>query len=121
MAKELRALRGATTLESDTFENMKERVKELLDSLVAENDIEQESIINIFFSATPDISSSFPATAARNACPWLENIALFGSQELAIPTDQPMCIRVLIQFYKNAKGELKNVYLHNAKNLRSPN
>ncbi len=120
MARELRALRGATTLETDTAQNMCERVGELLNELRAQNSFEESDIVSVFFSATPDIKSTFPAAAARSECDWLENVALFSSQELAVETDEPLCIRVLIHFH----GEQKNltpIYLHRAKTLRSAN
>lgn len=121
MARELRALRGATTLQSDTPENMGERLGELLNQLVTENNVKAEDIVNIFFAATPDISSAFPASAARSACAWLDNVVLFGSQELKVETDQPLCVRILLQFYVKGKPELKHLYLHGAKELRKDN
>ena len=124
MTRELRALRGATTLEQDTIENMCERVGELLEALVVENDLEKTDIVNIFFSATSDIASTFPASAARSACDWLEDIILFGSQELQVDSGKPLCVRVMIQFYlevskkETPQKSVKHVYLHGAKDLR---
>ena len=92
----LRALRGATTLEEDTTEQMEERVSTLLDTLMSRNAIAPEDIVSVFFTATDDITSTFPATAARNF--GLDNVPLLGAQELAVTDALPLCVRVLLHF-----------------------
>ncbi len=115
--RELRAVRGATTLAGDTFENMKERVGELMEILIDKNDIQPADIVNVIFTATPDISSGYPATAARDACSWLGKVPLLGAQELDVQSATPLCIRVLLQFYSE-KTDFEHLYLQGAKRLR---
>ena len=61
----VRALRGATTVDADTAEQVTERVQELLIEVMARNGLVEDDIISIIFTATPDVVSMFPATAAR--------------------------------------------------------
>ncbi|HUA95850.1 MAG TPA: chorismate mutase, partial [Acidimicrobiales bacterium] len=64
-APAVRALRGATTVDADTVEQVTERVQELLRELMARNDLVEDDVISIVFTATGDVISMFPATAAR--------------------------------------------------------
>ncbi len=114
----LRALRGATTLEEDTTQQMEERVSTLLDTLMSRNAIAPEDIVSVFFTATDDISSGFPATAARNF--GLGDVPLLGAQELAVTDATPLCVRVLLHFYTSkSPSELHPVYQEGATVLRA--
>ncbi len=63
----LRGIRGATTVDADTPELIREATTELLQSMIAANDIKDfEIIASIFFTTTPDLFSTFPAEAARH-------------------------------------------------------
>ena len=66
MTAVLRALRGATTLEQDTAEQVNERVRGLVSSMLERNGIEHDDLVSILFTATDDVVSLFPATAARS-------------------------------------------------------
>src|SRR6201989_2111226 len=61
----VRALRGATTLDEDTTEQMQVRVKALLAAMFERNGLGPDDVISAFFTATPDLRCAFPATAAR--------------------------------------------------------
>ena len=62
----VRAVRGATTVDQDTPEEIGERVVELLRQTLDRNGLVEDDIISILFTATEDIISTFPATAARS-------------------------------------------------------
>ena len=64
-AAAVRALRGATTIDVDSTGQIEERVVSLLAQMIERNEVDHEDIISIFFTATADIVSTFPATAAR--------------------------------------------------------
>jgi chorismate mutase len=61
----VRGIRGAVTVDSNKKEEIIERTKELLIALQRENNFKIEDIVNVFFSATPDLNAAFPAQAAR--------------------------------------------------------
>ena len=63
----VRAIRGAVQLTSDSKMEMAAEIPALLDDMLKANGLLQESVISIFFTATPDLVSDFPATAARSA------------------------------------------------------
>lgn len=113
----IRALRGATTLDEDTAEQMTSRVGELVESLIGRNAVDHDSIISVIFTATDDISSMFPATAARSA--GLGDVPLLCARELDIVGSQPRCVRILMHIESDvARNELHHVYLHGAVGLR---
>jgi chorismate mutase len=51
----VRALRGATTVDTDTPDQVSARTQELLTDLFARNDLEHDDVISIVFTATGDV------------------------------------------------------------------
>ncbi len=117
MAPAVRALRGATTVDVDTPEHIRDRVLDLLDTLMARNDVDHDDLISILFTATEDVVSTFPATAARAR--GLGDVPLICARELSIEGGTPMCIRVLVHLTtEKARDQLHHVYLEGARGLR---
>ena len=117
MAALLRALRGATTLDEDTAEQVNDRVQALVTSMLERNGIGHDDLVSILFTATDDITSMFPATAARAL--GLGDVPLICARELAIKGAMPHCVRVLMHFYtERTREELHHVYLEGARGLR---
>jgi len=116
-ADPVRALRGATTVDVDATEQIEERVVALLAEMVERNGVDHEDIISIFFTATSDVVSTFPATAARTY--GLGDVPLICAQELSITGATPRCIRVMMHLATGrTRRELHHVYLEGAKGLR---
>src|SRR5436309_1105922 len=65
MPAAVRALRGATTVDADTTDQVNERVQALVTEMLDRNGVAKDDLISIFFTATDDIHCTFPATAAR--------------------------------------------------------
>ena len=117
MSSAVRALRGATTIDADTPEQIEERIIVLLSELFDRNDIHHDDLISIVFTATSDINSAFPAAAARSF--GLGDIPLLCVQELDIEGGMPLCLRVLIHLTtERGRDELHHVYLEGAQGLR---
>ena len=117
MPPAVRALRGATTVEADSVEQISERVAALLSSMLERNDVGREDIISLVVTATDDIHSMFPAAAIR-AC-GLGDVPMLCARELDIEGGTPRCIRVLMHFTTpRARAELHHVYLEGARGLR---
>jgi chorismate mutase len=113
----VRALRGATTVEADTEQQMVERVTTLLKEMWARNDVHHDDLISIIFTVTDDIRSTFPATAARTI--GLGDVPLLCSREIPVPGSMPQCVRVLVHLETDKpRAELHHVYLERAKSLR---
>ena len=58
MAAAVRALRGATTIDVDTPEQIQQRVVALLEQMIERNHVDHEDIISVFFTATEDVVST---------------------------------------------------------------
>jgi chorismate mutase len=117
MSPAVRALRGATTVDADTEEQVQQRVKALVVEMLDRNGVDKDDIISIVFTATDDIRSIFPATAARAA--GLGDVPLLCARELDVRSGTPLCIRVLMHLSTDrSRDELRHVYLEGAKGLR---
>jgi chorismate mutase len=113
----VRALRGATTVDSDTSEQISERVQELLQQMLERNDVDKDDCISILFTATDDIHSMFPALAARGM--GFGDVPLICARELDITGGTPRCVRIMMHINTDkARNELHHVYLEGAKGLR---
>ncbi len=114
----VRAIRGATTLDVDDREHLLARTGELIDELFARNDLDTDDLISLVFTATDDISSAFPAEAARAG--GITHVPLLCARELDIDGGIPRCVRILAHVYTPlAPTELRHPYLHDATQLRT--
>ena len=115
----VRGLRGATTADSNTSDDILDATRELLERLVEANDVDADDIAAVTFSATKDLNAEFPALAARVHLGWT-NVAIMCSHEMDVPGGQERCIRVMILVNTDKSPEdLEMVYLRDAANLRS--
>jgi len=113
----VRALRGATTIDADQPEHLSERVQTLVNEMLERNGVDKEDLISILFTATDDIRSMFPATAARAV--GLGDVPLMCARELAVDSGTPLCIRVMMHLVtERSRRELHHVYLEGARQLR---
>lgn len=114
----VRALRGATTLDVDEREHLLERTQELIAALFARNELDEDDLVSIVFTATDDVHSAYPAEAAREA--GITHVPLLCARELDIDGGISRCIRILVHAYTTATPrELRHVYLHEARQLRT--
>lgn len=119
MSAKVRALRGATTIDEDTPSHIQERVATLLTAMFERNDIDVDDVVSIFFSATSDIRSTFPATGARAAFAALSETPLINMAELDVAGALRSCVRVMAHVYTDrSKSALEHVYLEGAASLR---
>ena len=114
------ALRGATTLDADTREQVLERTAEMLSVLMERNGLVPDDMISLVLTATDDIRSEFPAAAVRAA--GISDVPMLCARELDIAggSGVPLCIRLMAHVYtERPRAELRHVYLHGARQLRS--
>ena len=64
---ELKAIRGAITVEADEPEQVITAARELTQELLAQNGLAPDDIVSAIFTATADLVSAFPAVGAREA------------------------------------------------------
>ena len=113
-----RGIRGATTVERNTEEDIITATGELLEKMIEANGIDPDYVASAVFTTTKDLNAQFPAAAARQMG-W-NNVALMCGHEMDVPGSLKMCIRILIHINtdKNA-GEISHIYINGAKNLKS--
>lgn len=114
----VRGIRGATSVPEDRPELIHQATRELLQEVLRLNEItEFDDIASAIFTTTPDLTSTFPAEAARAL--GMRLVPLLCASEIAVPSSLPRCIRVLLHVNTTrAQAEIVHVYLHEAKRLR---
>lgn len=114
----IRAVRGATTCSVDTPSEIDFATSELLREMLSRNNLALDDVISVFFTTTPDLTSTFPATAARSA--GFSDIPLMCASEIAVPGSLERTIRVLIHAHSAlSRADIRHVYLRDAIRLRS--
>lgn len=112
-----RGIRGATTVEHNTREEILAATTEMLQILIQRNALQAEDIASAIFSVTDDLDAEFPALAARKLG-WTE-VALMCSREIPVPHSLRKCIRVLLHVNTTrSAAEIQHVYIHGAVTLR---
>lgn len=115
-----RGIRGATTVQHNTREEILQATRELLEKLIEANQIDGAEVACAFFTTTPDLNAEFPALAARELG-WTQ-VALLCGHEMNVPESLPKCIRTLILYNtEKAADEIVHVYIKGAENLRPDN
>ncbi|HTT58703.1 MAG TPA: chorismate mutase [Acidimicrobiales bacterium] len=113
----VRGLRGASTCDENTVEEINVVTRELLREMLQRNGIEHDDVISVLFTTTPDLTAAFPATAARGI--GFGDVPLLCASEINVPGAMPLTVRVLMHAYTELeRSELRHVYLRNAPSLR---
>jgi chorismate mutase len=118
----VRGIRGATTTEEDSEEAIIQATTELLAQIARENALDPNDIAAAWFTTTPDLTSEFPAAAARQLG-W-GDVPLMCAHEIAVPASNPRslprCIRVLLLVNTSVPASsIRFVYLRRAEKLRA--
>jgi chorismate mutase len=112
-----RGVRGATTAEDNTPEEILKATRQLLALMIRQNGIEPEDVCSAIFSTTTDLDAEFPALAARQLG-WIE-VALMCVHELDVPSSLQHCIRVLLHWNTDkSPDEIIHIYIKEAARLR---
>jgi chorismate mutase len=113
----VRAVRGAVQLERDESAHMAEQVKQLITAVLERNGLTADDLISVWFTATPDLHSDFPAAAARSL--GIVDVPLICAQELDIVGAMPRVVRILAHIETDrGKADISHVYLGAAASLR---
>ena len=112
-----RGIRGATTVDGDEPEGVREATLELLDALVAANGCERADVAAVIFTVSDDLRRANPASAARKSG-WgdvpLLVVREHGGEDLA-----SRCVRVLVLWNTaRPQSEIRHLYLRGAGVLR---
>lgn len=120
MSTQIAALRGATTLDADTREEVVARTVELLEALMERNGLSTDDVVSLLFTATGDITAEFPAAAVREA--GISDVPMLCARELEVHgrSNLPLCVRVMAHVYTDRpRPDRRHIYLRGARQLRS--
>ena len=113
----LLALRGAITCDVDSRDEITAKTQRLVETMLERNGIAHDDLVSILFTATDDLTSEFPATAARAL--GLGDVPLMCARELAVAHGMARCVRVMMHFYgEQTRSSLHHIYLEGARALR---
>ena len=113
----VRAVRGAVQLDRDEREHLLSSVQELVRAVLQANDFEIDDLISVFFTATPDLHSEFPALAAREL--GLGEVPLMCAVEIDVVGAMPRVVRLMAHVETDRpRAEIQHVYLRGAVALR---
>lgn len=112
-----RGVRGATTVEHNSREELLKATRELLALMIRRNEIAPEDVASALFTTTPDLNAEFPALAARQLG-WLD-VPLICTHEISVPGSLARCIRILLHWNTDkSQHEIHHVYVRGASCLR---
>ena len=113
----VRGIRGATTVSSNSKDEIIEAARELLSAMIDANGIDPDDVASAFFTTTPDLNAEFPAVAARQMG-WTF-VPLLCGHEMAVPGSLPQCLRILLHL-NTEKGahDVTHIYIRGARTLR---
>jgi chorismate mutase len=112
-----RGVRGATTADANTSEEILKATRQLLALIIRQNGIRKEDVASAVFSTSRELDAEFPAMAARQLG-WLD-VAMMCTNEMDVPNALRLCIRVLIHWNTEKRAdEIVHVYLKQAALLR---
>ncbi|HWS58813.1 MAG TPA: chorismate mutase [Actinotalea sp.] len=113
----VRAIRGATQLETDERGHLFERTAELVQAVLDANELPVDALISIVFTCTPDLRSDFPAAAAREM--GMGDVPLMCAVEMDVPGALPRVVRLMAHAELDVpRDAVRHVYLHGATVLR---
>jgi len=112
-----RGVRGATTVESDSRDEILHATRQMLALMIRSNDIDPLDVASAVFTTTKDLTAEFPALAARQLG-WLD-VPLICTHEISVPGSLQKCIRVLLHWNTDkAQDQIHHIYIKEARRLR---
>ncbi|MGZ8636931.1 MAG: chorismate mutase [Actinomycetota bacterium] len=113
----VRAARGAIRVGEDTTEQVLAATERLLAAMCERNEVGPDEIVSVYFTATEDLRSAFPAEAARRM--GLGRVPLMCAQEIPVRGSMPRVVRILMHIHTvHGNDEILPTYLDGAESLR---
>ncbi|MCM3566790.1 chorismate mutase [Neobacillus mesonae] len=114
----IRGVRGATTVSSNSAEEILHATEELVAKMIELNKIQPELVGSVFISTTEDVNAVFPAKVLRNFDGW-KYVPVMCMREIPVPNSLVKCIRVMMHVNTEIpQKEINHVYLNDAIVLR---
>jgi chorismate mutase len=114
----IRGIRGATTVTSNSEEEILDQTEALIREMVQENRVEPSEIASVIISVTDDINAVFPAKALRRLVGFTF-VPVMCVKEIPVPDSLPLCIRIMMTVNTSVgPHEVKHIYQQKAIALR---
>ena len=113
----VRAVRGAVQIDTDERDAIIEGTTELVNEVMARNELTTDDVISVLFTATPDLTAEVPALAARKL--GFHDVPLICAAEIAVPGAMPRIVRLMAHVETDRpRSAIQHVYLRGAVALR---
>ncbi|MFI7418385.1 chorismate mutase [Nonomuraea sp. NPDC049684] len=113
----VRAIRGAIQVDADDRDSIIQGTTELVQAIMERNSLTTDDVISVLFTATPDLTSEFPALAARKL--GFHDVPLICCTEIDVPGALPRVVRLMAHVETDRpRAEMQHVYLRGAVALR---
>lgn len=113
----VRAIRAAIQIDGNDRDEILAGASELVREVLRRNELTNDDLISIVFTATPDLTAEFPAYAARLM--GMTDVPLLCATEIAVPGAMPRVLRLLAHVETDrSRAEIAHPYLRGAAALR---
>jgi chorismate mutase len=113
----VRAIRGAIQLDVDERDHLLAATRELVTAVLEANALTRDGLISMLFTCTADLTSEFPALAAREL--GLGDVPLLCTVEIDVPGAMPRVVRLMVHADMDVpRSDVQHVYLRGATALR---
>ncbi|MCI3925366.1 chorismate mutase [Paenibacillus sp. TRM 82003] len=113
----VRAVRGAVQVDVDERDVVLDATRELVSEVIRVNELSLDDFISVLFTCTADLTSEFPAVAAREL--GMGDVPLMCARELEIAGSMPRVIRLMAHVETTLpRSDVRHVYLRGAQALR---
>lgn len=111
------ALRGAISVKDNKEEDIITATKEIMNSIMKENNLSESDLISIITTATDDLTKVYPGKAIREI--GYNSTPILCMQEMKVENSSKRMIRLLLHVEGSKENnEIKHQYLKKAKKLR---
>lgn len=118
METRIRAFRGATTVERDDPTEIRQRVRELVEAMLAANGLTDDDYVSVLLTVTPDLTSMYAGTAMREECGF-DDVPLLGAVEANVTIGIDRCVRIMLHAYSSlSRSEVTHIFHGEAQRLR---
>jgi chorismate mutase len=113
----VRAVRGAVQISGNDRDEILAGTTELVTEVMSRNELSTDDVISVLFTATPDLTTEFPALAARKL--GFQEVPLLCASEIDVPGAMPRVVRLMMHIETSKpRSALQHVYLRGAAALR---
>jgi chorismate mutase len=113
----VRAIRGAVQVDADERAAILEGTTELVSEVMSRNDLVPDDVISVLFTVTPDLTTEFPALAARKI--GFQDVPMLCATEIPVPGALARIVRLMMHVETGRpRREIQHVYLRGAAALR---